>query len=428
MMHVAVIGAGISGLATAQHLRELNIAATLFEHSSRVGGLISCTMESGSLFHRVGGHVFNTRNPVVRDWFWSRFDQGREFVAAQRKAAILLDGAIIPYPLELNIGHLPVDVASAAVSELVGLAAQPASTLGLEAVNFEAFLLANFGPTLCAQYFVPYNAKIWRRDLASIPMDWLAGKLPMISPQDILVKNIVGLSDDMVHSCFYYPVRGGSQFIADRLSEGLEIRRASVGSLRRTSGGWLLDCDPRRFDAVVYTGDCRRLASMLEVPEMDPECRALLDWIDELQANGTTTLLCECDANDLSWLYLPSPLMGPHRMIMTGNLSALNNSSDLPAGRSTCTVEYSGYLSESDFIAELSGLPFAPTPVAYNYCPASYVVHAQGASERLGRLASILNRADLYLCGRFAEWKYHNMDVAIASALRTAEAIHAAVG
>lgn len=47
-----------------------------------------------------------------------------------------------------------------------------------EPTNFEEFLYFRFGVMLYREYFQPYNEKIWKRDLTTVPLSWLEGKLP----------------------------------------------------------------------------------------------------------------------------------------------------------------------------------------------------------------------------------------------------------
>ena len=78
-------------------------------------------------------------------------------------------------------------------------------------------------------YFQPYNEKVWRRDLTKVPLSWLEGKLPMPSVEEILFNNIKKVEEKkFVHSSFFYPVNGGSQFVADRFAEGLNIKYESL--------------------------------------------------------------------------------------------------------------------------------------------------------------------------------------------------------
>lgn len=66
---IAIIGAGVSGLSIAHCLKD-RFEVRLFEKESRPGGLIKCDWVDGSLYHRVGGHVFNSRRNDVLQWFW----------------------------------------------------------------------------------------------------------------------------------------------------------------------------------------------------------------------------------------------------------------------------------------------------------------------------------------------------------------------
>lgn len=90
IMRIAIIGAGISGLSVGQLLRERH-EVTLFESENRPGGMIKCDRVNGHLFHRTGGHVFNTRRQEVID-FWSFFSRDNEFIKADRKSGVSMDG------------------------------------------------------------------------------------------------------------------------------------------------------------------------------------------------------------------------------------------------------------------------------------------------------------------------------------------------
>ena len=74
MNKVLVIGSGISGLSISRMLSS-RYQVEIVEKDPRVGGMIKCDRVKGNLFHRVGGHVFNSRNQAVLDWFWSQFDK-----------------------------------------------------------------------------------------------------------------------------------------------------------------------------------------------------------------------------------------------------------------------------------------------------------------------------------------------------------------
>lgn len=421
---VAIIGAGISGISIARLLSEKGFSLQVFEQEDHSGGLVHCSIEEGSLYHRVGGHVFNSKNPQVLEWFWRHFDRDREFVKAKRCASIYLDDNHVPYPIELNIRHFKPDIARKIINELISLARRPQDLTDFP--SFADFLLGNFGETLSSLYFFPYNQKVWKQDLNEISVDWLEGKLPMISPSKIIEANILSSSDSMVHSEFYYPIQGGSQFIVNRLSDGIPIHHEQVQAIDLDSDKYIINHDHGSgCDHLVYTGDLRLLPDILSQSILLSACitNDEIAAIRRLRSHGTTTLLCECDANPYSWIYLPDATTKLHRMIMTGNFSATNNNQSLPLGRITCTVEYSGWMSELDMKRELSMLPFHPAPIAYHHCASSYVIHDHHTTDLVSGFVDKLRSVSVYCCGRFSEWQYYNMDAAVASAMKVAQLI-----
>jgi protoporphyrinogen oxidase len=146
-MKVAVFGSGISGLSVANILKEKKFNVTIFEKSEMIGGLIKCERVKDCLFHKVGGHVFNSKNQKVLDWFWSFFDREKDFIKSNRNAKVYFNKNIIGYPFENYIHKLPQNLVQSIVSELVNLNKNPAKRPN-EYQNFKEFLTCNFGKTL----------------------------------------------------------------------------------------------------------------------------------------------------------------------------------------------------------------------------------------------------------------------------------------
>ena len=182
-MRYIVIGGGISGLSIAQLLRKDNQEVIVLEAETRPGGMIKCDLINGSLFHRTGGHVFNTKRKDVWDWFWSFFDKEGDFVKSKRNSSISMNnGQIIPYPIENYVYMLDPEICKKFILDLIDLI----KYAGKGANNFEEFLLGRFGKTLYELYFQPYNYKVWRRELSNVPLSWLEGKLPMPTLKEMI--------------------------------------------------------------------------------------------------------------------------------------------------------------------------------------------------------------------------------------------------
>lgn len=407
-----IIGGGIAGVTTAKILKQKGFKVSVIEEKSVLGGLVHCSFKNGHLFHRVGGHVFNAKDENVRNWFWSHFDKEGEFLAATRKSKILLpDYSMVDYPIENHIYQLDESVGSSILRELTAI--NQKSPAVHQITSFRDFLLNNFGKTLYEIYFGPYNDKIWQYDLSEMPLEWLEGKLPMPSYSSILENNIYRKQErSMVHSTFYYPVKGGSQFIIDRLSEGIDCKLGiRVNKIERLNSYWHIN-GMYQSKEIVYTGDIRRLNRILRLESDSLDLEKLVS----LPSHGTSNLLCECDITDLSWLYLSSPHILAHRIIYTGNFSPYNNG-PLPNNRITCTVEFSGEVDLPTMLREIKKLPGNLVYLDHNYEPNSYIIHNLEARKKVNSVRESLKLKGIHLIGRFAEWEYYNMDKVIEKAL-----------
>ena len=410
MKSIAVIGGGISGLSIAQCLKE-QIEVTVFERDSKPGGLIKCDRIDGTVYHMVGGHVFNSRRQDVLDWFWGFFNREEEFTKATRNAIVYM-GRPIGYPIENHIYQFDAEVQKQIIKDLLRIAENKNS----EPTNFEEFLRFRFGETLYNVYFKPYNEKVWKRDLSQVPLTWLAGKLPMPSVEEIIFDNFNKANETtMVHSTFYYAKNNGSQFLADRLSEGLHINfNAKIEKLEKKEGKWIVNGG--LFDKVIFCGNVKDLPSMVE-GEID--ISAFKIPIEELEFHGTTSVLCEVQRNPFSWIYMPDTLHSSHRIICTGNFSETNNGHDAL----TATIEFTDEVDEKSILENLEKIPYFPKYLAHRYTQYTYPIQNGSTRTIIDSIKEVMEPEGLYLLGRFAEWEYYNMDAAIGAALDLSKTI-----
>lgn len=406
-MKCIVIGGGISGLAAANLLQDKRYDVTLFEKESRPGGLIKCDLIDGCLFHRTGGHVFNTKRRDVTDWFWQHFDCETEFNKALRNSSVVIPGMDnVPYPIENYMYCFDDNIQRSFIADLLTVVKHQDE----QPKNFEEFLRNRFGETLYHLYFQPYNHKIWRRDLAQVPLSWLAGKLPMPTVEEMIYNNMNHMEEhQFVHSSFYYPKRGGSQFLADRLSQNLDIvYNMDITSITRHGKKW--NVNGVEADCVIFCGNIKQLPLLLNNAV---DILSYVADIEALESHGTTSVFCEIDKNPYSWMYMPSDKYESHRIICTGNFSPTNNAPD----RMTGTIEFTDYISKEDILDNLSRIPYHPRYLTHHYEQTTYPIQKDNTREMIHSLKNTLAPQGLYLLGRFSEWEYYNMDVAIGAAI-----------
>lgn len=420
MQKVAIIGAGVSGLSAAHFLKD-KYDVTVFEKDDRPGGLIKCRRVNGSLFHTCGGHVFNSKRQDVLDWFWSKFMRDEEFSKADRNSCVFMDKGDsslehidIPYPIENHMYLFDETIQKSFYKDLDEID----SVKGVNAKftdydSFGNFLRWRFGKTLYNLYFEPYNKKVWRRDLNSVPMSWMEGKLPMPTTQEMRENNANKVEEKaFVHSTFWYEKVNGSQFLADKLAEGLDIKyNTGITSLIYHEGKWSVN--GASFDKVIFCGNIKDLVKMVDGINVNE----YKDSIEKLEYHGTTAVFCEIDKNQYSWIYQPSRKHESHRIICTGNFSKTNNSEDLPDNRMTATIEFTDAISQEDIIDNLSRIPLNPKYIAHKYNKYTYPIQDANTRQLIKNLKSSLKVFGLYFTGRFADWEYYNMDVAMGAAM-----------
>lgn len=420
MKRVAVIGAGVSGMTTARLLND-KTHVVVFEKEDKPGGLIKCRRVNGSLFHTCGGHVFNSKRQDVLDWFWSKFNRDDDFSKADRNSVVFMDsnwgGQVeIPYPIENHAYLFDSETQKRFIADLVIIAKNE----GAQPNNFEEFLRGRFGNTLYELYFKPYNEKVWRRDLKQVPLSWLEGKLPMPTVEEMIFNNINHVKEKaFVHSTFWYEKQNGSQFLADKLSEGLDIRyNKEISSICYDDSQWRIEGET--FDKVVFCGNIKDMVNILSGVDIEKYKQPVAN----LEYHGTTAVFCEIDANPYSWIYQPSRSHESHRIICTGNFSSTNNSIELKDGRITATIEFTDKISKEDILDNLTRIPLNPVYLDHKYNQYTYPIQDANTRNMIQEMKDTLSPFGFYFTGRFADWEYYNMDVAMGAAMDTVKLIN----
>lgn len=420
MGKVAIIGAGISGLSVAHLLKDRN-SVTLFEKEDRPGGLIKCDRVNGSLFHTCGGHVFNSKRQDVLDWFWSKFVKEEEFTMTDRNSCVFMDKNVtslehdnIPYPIENHMYLFDETTQKAFYEDLDEIdKVKGVNAKFTDYESFGDFLRWRFGKTLYNLYFQPYNEKVWRRDLTTVPMSWMEGKLPMPTTQEMRDNNVNKVEEKaFVHSTFWYEKKNGSQYIADKLAEGLNIRyNSDINNLDYLNGKWIV-CG-EKFDKVVFCGNIKDMVKMIKGVDIE----VFKEPVTKLEYHGTTAVFCEIDKNPYSWIYQPSRRHESHRIICTGNFASSNNDASVPDGRITATIEFTDEINKENILDNLKRIPLNPRYLNHKYNKYTYPIQNANTRTMIKKLKNSLSSSNFYFTGRFADWEYYNMDVAIGVAM-----------
>jgi protoporphyrinogen oxidase len=406
-MRIGIIGAGISGLSLSRLLKDY-AEVEILELGSAPGGIARPKVVNGIPYHTTGGHCYNSKNEKVMDFIFSVLPK-EEWHKVNRNAKILFRGHMINYPIEFSVKEIAkfdIELASRIIEDF--LTAQER-----EASDLEEIFKMKFGKTLAEEYLIPFNKKIWARDLREISPHWIKGKLPTPDKMAFLRALFSEEKDTMPHTTFYYPNSNTGETFIDALAKESRISyNYNVRSIEKIDGKWTVNKE-KIFDILVSTMPLKNLPQIISnVP------KEVTDAADKLRYNTVSNILWEVEPyGDVGWTYLPSGNTKIHKYTQIGNFLR-------PQIKNYATTEMIGKISEEEMVIEskkeVVGLI---KPVAHNNSEMAYVVYDKNYDSCVRIIKEFIKETGLETLGRFGEWTYYNMDDCIENAMRMAEKI-----
>src|SRR5688500_14956252 len=166
-VRTVIVGAGITGLATAAALAERGDDDYLIlEGDSAIGGYCK-TIEKEGFVWDYSGHFFHFKHPEIEAWLRERMP-GQPIRKVEKKSFIDFHGTIIDFPFQKNIHQLPRQDFIDCLHDLY-LARAPKELLGSAATipaadttddSFKGMLYARFGRSIAEKFLIPYNEKL----------------------------------------------------------------------------------------------------------------------------------------------------------------------------------------------------------------------------------------------------------------------------
>ena len=83
----------------------------------------------------------------------------------------------------------------------------------------------------------------------------------------------------------------------------------------------------------------------------------------------------------------------------------------------TGTIEFTDELSKEEIEDNLKRIPLHPKYIKHQFNPYTYPIQDKNTKQLISQIKSYLRPYHFYFTGRFADWEYYNMDVAIGAAM-----------
>jgi protoporphyrinogen oxidase len=441
-LKIAILGAGVSGLALGRFLVERGFPREdvhLFEAQGKPGGLCHSKTVDGFTYDVTGGHILFSKDAAAMQWMKDCAGGDAAFLTQNRHTKIRFGDRWVHYPFENGLGDLPPQANFDCLRGYVDAWHRRQMDKSPGPAAFGEWVRWRFGEGIARHFMDPYNEKVWKRPVDFLSSDWVAGRVPDAPIDDVLRASVGIRTEGYTHQAiFYYPLHGGFQAITDGIAASITDRirlRTPVTDVVKQRDVWRVNGED--FDLVVST------LPLTDAPAIFKDVPGdVAQAMRALEFNGITCVLLALDRAehpDLSWIYLPHHEQGPtNRVTYMSNYSHRN----APEGKTSLLCEvtspggapYPGKELEEEVLAGLvhAGLVRRDEVLFTDRTSTrhAYVVFDHAYHRRRDAALGWMKAQGLIALGRFGRFEYDNSDQCVIKARALAAELceRAAVG
>ena len=411
---IAILGAGLTGMSAAFHLKRDGVPFRIFERQPHAGGHATTHVEAGYRFDKTG-HLLHLRDPAIRELVMRWI--GNDWVEVNRRSRVWLHGVYTRYPFQANTFGLPPEVAYEC---LLGFIQAQATPHTVAPKNFEEYCLQKFGEGISRHFMIPYNCRLWGVHPSEITADWCQRFVPLPKLEDV-VAGAVGLNDRELgyNTSFVYPRLGIGE-----LPKGMARDLPEIEYSRAPSH---IDWEKRElhFDDEIVTYD-----SLITTAPLRPFVQAL-KGVPEPVVAAAAKLRCNPlwyldvaikvpSKTDHHWVYVPEEKYPFYRLGCYSHFSAAM----APENGACFYVELAS--REEPIMAEVlpqvvsgmieMGILSSPDDVAFarpRRIDYAYVIFDHAYFSSLEVVKPFVQNARIVAAGRYGDWNYSSMEDAL---------------
>lgn len=431
MNSISILGAGPTGLSTGYYL---NRDYSIWEKNQDVGGCCRTEKVKGFSFD-YGGHIFYPRTQHVKALIDKIMKD--DLNCMPREAWIYSKGIYTRYPFQANLyGH-----SAEVVKEcLLGLmeAKLKYGEKPCQFTHFEDFIYKVFGPGIAKHFMIPFNKKQWALPLKEMTVDWMGEFVPLPSLDEVLEGSLKMAPQCMgINANFIYPKKGGIQTIFDAFVPHLSSVNTSSEVNRIFLKNKSFEVNGRNtnhYENMVSTIPLPELVRIIdEVPSEVKEASEKLRWTSLYIVNIG---LDRPEISDKHRVYYPEEDLIFHKLGYYQNQS----SRMVPEGKSAVSAEVSfseNRKIDKDNLIDRTIQDLIKAKVLFPddrillthvlTLPYAYAGYDHQRNQAVSIIKDFLEKNDIYLCGRYAQWEYQNMEQNILAGKKMAEKLNAKI-
>ncbi len=441
-----VLGAGLTGLSAGSVLARTGFNVKVIEADTTVGGLSKTIHRNGFRFD-LGGHRFFTIDEKLNRFVHDLMQD--ELITVSRSSKIFMRDKFLDYPLRpanaffgLGISTSLSILADFSIEKCRGLFGQK------NCISLEDWVIRNFGRTMFDIYFKVYSEKVWGIDCSRISAEWVDRRINGLSLAKALKNAFFRVSGKKIPTLvdeFFYPKLGIGR-ISDRLKDEIDVRNnvmldTRVEAIHHDHNKICGVVVRHQGHAEVITGNqfisSLPLTQVINMLKPAPP-QHILDAASRLKFRDLVVVAVMVDkkrVTDQTWIYIPE------KKIPFGRIHEPTNWSEMmaPEGKTLLVIEYFSFKgdriwreTDADLleitVKHLEKLGFIENRDVCDSMvvrvPKAYPLFEVGYHQLCEELYAYLGQfKNLHIAGRSGMFRYYNMDHAIESGIRAAEAV-----
>lgn len=432
-----ILGCGLSGISSSFHLGHKN--CILFEKNEYMGGHIYSYEKDGCIWDE-GPHVSFTKNNYVKQLFQKNLND--DFLEYNTIVSNYYNTSWIPHPAQSNLYAVPEPDKTLCFNDFL-LARKGISDVKI--LNYEDWLTAAFGKVFYEKFPKVYTEKYWTVPCNELTIDWVGERVFYPEINDVK-EGYIGPREKSDHyiTNIRYPRYNGFYSFVKKMTDGIivslgyELKYISFlnKSILFENG------EIHNYDKLISTIPLPVLISKSDAPQNVKEAAHNLKCTSVLLINIVASHLTQQNCH---WLYVYNKNYYSTRINFSDRLSVNN------APENTSAIQVEVYFSDNkkmtnsiDDIANAvcEELIEMGLILDKSYIKSKHTKFVSWANvifdhNRIKSLDLILNwlskvglirnkqdllpttnwekislndKAELFLAGRFAEWKYYWSD------------------
>ncbi len=429
-----IIGAGITGLSCAYHLKKKNKKfsennnCVVVESESNIGGLARSKKIDGFTFD-YSAHLLHCNSKYFYDWIQKNLKD--KVSLHKRNAWVYSHGVFTKYPFQANLYGLPKYVVKECLEGLLQVDAKSPCKQG----SLDEWCLDKFGEGISKHFMIPYNEKFWTLSPKYITTEWVDNFIPQPRIKDVLNGTFEYCRKEFgYNSKFFYPSKSGIEIFVNKLglgSENIILGENIIGINMKEK--WIETKKGRRFyyKNLVSTIPLVQLKDII----LGIDTRLKREFL-KLKHISVLNINLGINREPLSlkdWIYFPENNFIFYRVGFPMNFAPRST----PKGHSSIYVDISysdwrpinkekakekvrddlikvGILDERD-----SAVVIDNNDIKY-----AYILYDKNYSSSRKKILAYLRKNSIHPAGRFGAWQYLSMEGCFLEGKQVADVLY----